>query len=31
VRRAAIHLTNVSDIERGRRDPTVRLVEKLAK
>ena len=29
--RAGIHRTYVSDIERGRRNPTVTLVEKLAK
>ncbi len=29
--RAGIHRTYVSDIERGRRNPTVRVVEKLAK
>lgn len=28
--RAGIHRTYVSDIERGRRNPTIRLVEKLA-
>jgi len=29
--RAGIHRTYVSDIERGRRNPTVTIVEKLAK
>ncbi|MGN6358145.1 MAG: helix-turn-helix domain-containing protein [Novosphingobium sp.] len=29
--RAGIHRTYVSDIERGRRNPTVTVVEKLAK
>jgi transcriptional regulator with XRE-family HTH domain len=29
--RAGIHRTYVSDIERGRRNPTIAIVEKLAK
>ena len=29
--RAGIHRTYVSDIERGRRNPTITVVEKLAK
>jgi transcriptional regulator with XRE-family HTH domain len=29
--RAAIHRTYVSDIERGKRNPTITVVEKLAK
>ena len=29
--RAGIHRTYVSDIERGRRNPTITIVEKLAK
>jgi transcriptional regulator with XRE-family HTH domain len=29
--RAGIHRTYVSDIERGERNPTIRVVEKLAK